>query len=280
MIALMSAVNLKVAEQINDDIHRILDSKSANYAAYMQNQFAIVTTLLKSTAEHITPFLQERSNLDSIKLAIQDMTMGSNFSKIGFLYVVKPYTNAESSMLAESGKMIIAYEDMGKDKKAKILEAKDEYLSFQAVKNALDSKKPQVGLPQMIGILDTNSYLGANITIPLLDKQGEVIAVLGSSVDVSMVADFLTDKNLDIYEGDVRYMLDSKGSLVVHSSKELIGKNIFEINPTMKELKYLLDSEKSGTFTYKSTLTNENLLANVTPFTIGGDEFDTHWAFV
>ncbi|RDU55471.1 hypothetical protein CQA37_03555, partial [Helicobacter sp. MIT 99-10781] len=280
ILALSIIISKQVRDEITTDINKILEANTLRYANYVQaNLDGTVSSLLTTheIIEHSIDFSESDAD-KKIGRILQDVLNNSKWSNFAYVYFTAPLQANNPLYKTKSGKTIISYYTENKTN-ATLMQADDAIADFPALKYTLDSKKARIGKPLQMHV-NGKSFLGVNVTTPLFDSQGNMVAVLGNIVDLKMMSDFLLNPQFDIYERNVRSVLTQDGIIAVHPKSDIIGRNLAELNPdpTAQKLLGVVAGKGEGLYDYVNYGSNDKSLAYIKTFEIGTQELNTTWA--
>ncbi len=282
ILTLSIIISKQVRDELNIDIAKILEANTLRYANYTQaNLDGMVSSLLTThdIIEHNVDF--SRSDVDKeIGHILQDVLNNSKWSNFAYVYFTSPLKTNNPLYKTKSGKTIISY--YSEDSSESILvQADDAIADFPALKYTLDSKRARIGKPLQMTINGT-SFVGVNVTAPLFDSQGNMIAVLGNIVDLKVMSDFLLNPRFDIYENNVRSVLTQDGTIAIHPKSDIIGQNLANLNPDPSAQKILgvAANKGEGLYDYVNYGSSDESLAYLKTFEIGTQELGDTWAMI
>ena len=115
-----------------------------------------------------------------------------------------------------------------------------------------------------------------SVVVPIIEN-GNLTATVGIDFGLQ-VFDTLTD-SLKPFETGYVFIVSNNGTFVTHPKKDIIGKNIAEVDPDYNAKYKVAENIKTGTpfyFYKKSTATGKIALTYFVPFTVG--KTTTSWA--
>lgn len=72
--------------------------------------------------------------------------------------------------------------------------------------------------------------MGINLGMPLFNKAGKFIGIVGFTFDFLEISKTILDPKLDFYKDDLRFLMTDQGVITIHKNKDAILKTIPEIN--------------------------------------------------
>lgn len=79
--------------------------------------------------------------------------------------------------------------------------------------------------------LEGQDFDAVNVAMPIFDRKNQVVGVIGMTLDFSDIATYLLDPKGQKYDGELRVLLNSDGFMAIHPNKNLVLKNLKDINP-------------------------------------------------
>ncbi|MBK1971845.1 methyl-accepting chemotaxis protein [Campylobacter sp. 2018MI35] len=283
LVILIMLITKQVSSNIIKDTENIIESNSKGYATHTQGIIDEITSLNKSAASTLTDMFRSTGkddlDIDNITNIITNILDNGANADIAYLYLLDPpeYFKEESKFFkTQSGKFVMLYEDEDVKKGGiKILQATDEIINFPTTKDILQNArygedKIYSNAPLKIKFGDTE-FFGVNIASPIFDKKDKVVGIIGMTLDFDQVASYLLDPESQLYDGELRLVLNSDGEIAVHPNKNLILKKLQEVN-NVKGNDQIYQAIKQGENriynNYISTTGLESYVS-ISPFKIG-----------
>lgn len=138
---------------------------------------------------------------------------------------------------------------------AKLIQADSVILSFKGVARAFSSKKLSISPPDFKTVNNQQMY-GISVNVPILDSNGEVIAVIGQLIRTSYMRQFIID---DLAKGHIKgafpFILTDNGISIIHNDTNLQGKALIEVNSheSAKALAKTVKEHKNALQLYQTT---------------------------
>ncbi|EAH6126818.1 aspartate chemotaxis receptor CcaA [Campylobacter jejuni] len=265
LIILISLITKQVSQNITKNTEDILASITKEYATQTQGIFGEMIALNKSISGTLTEMFRSTSkenlDIDSIANIITNAFDNSAYSNFTYLYLIDPpeYFKEESKFFnTQSGKFVMLYVDEEKDSKGgiKAIQASDEIANLQVVQDILKKakygeNKVYIGRPIRMN-LEGQDFDAVNIAMPIFDRKNQVIGVIGMTLDFSAIATYLLDPKSQKYDGELRVLLNSDGFVAIHPNKNLVLKNLKDVNPNKgaQETYKAMSEGKNGVFNY------------------------------
>ncbi len=141
---------------------------------------------------------------------------------------------------------------------------------------AKNSGKETILDPYLYNISGKDVLL-TTFSVPIYNQEGYVVGVAG--VDVSL--DMLNQKNYDSteYKSENLFLLSSDGTLIIHTNKDNLGKNIYDVETDKQKVDALLKSIQAGNayvYDTESDINGKACTKTLVPITFGNSS--TFWA--
>ncbi|MGX3098246.1 methyl-accepting chemotaxis protein [Helicobacter sp. 23-1046] len=278
-------INGEVKEEIRQDVRKILEANTLRYKNFMTGSFDEVATLGVSAVKKLsTEYVENRGGF--VKEAydeLSNMLLNSRWSNYAFLYMLNPRDSDVSNnlILTDKGRLVLTLKDTGG--KIEVLKAADSLVELPAIQEAVKSGGSAFGSPEMLKI-GNDEFFGVIMCGPVMNKSGEVTAILGVVIDLATLSNRLADKKLDIYEGNVRFIVDKNGTVAMHSANDSIkGGKMTELNKHETALKLFNEgvvAGKDGFYPYTTYGTNLEGVAYASSFQVGDESLNEHWTII
>ncbi len=279
-------INAEVKEAIRQDVRKILEANTLRYKNFMTAGFDEVATLgLSSTRKLGIDYVENRGGF--VKEAyseISNMLANSHWSNYAFLYVLNPRDSdvGNNLMLTDKGRLVLTLKDTGGGK-IETLKASDSLVELPTIQEAIKNGSSAFGSPEMLKI-GNDEFFGVITCNPVVDKSGEVTAILAVVIDLAALTNRLTDKKLDIYNGNVRFVVDKNGTVAIHSTNDsLKGRKMTEVNKHENALKLFNEgvvAGKDGFYPYTTYGTNLEGVAYAASFQVSDESLNKHWTII
>ncbi|MDE5603659.1 MAG: cache domain-containing protein, partial [Helicobacter sp.] len=134
-----------------------------------------------------------------------------------------------------------------------------------------------VGSPQRFNFAQ-KEFIGINIAMPIMDKNGKYIGAVGFMFDLQNFASYLLSDSLNLYEGDTRSLVTQDGILAVSSNDSILLKNLQEVNnrPETNAVLDAIRTRSSAVFNNYITTSGVESFASVVSFSTLHDS--SHWS--
>ncbi|CAM2983235.1 methyl-accepting chemotaxis protein [Helicobacter burdigaliensis] len=150
--------------------------------------------------------------------------------------------------------------------------------NLASIKEALSTKKLVFGEPREFDI-HGHKIFGANIVSPILNRKNEVVALLGTIVDLNQISKAIFGAKSIAYEENRSFLLSGNGTMLIHSNKDFIGKPLSSINQdkSANTLVEFIKSNELGVLEYRYDGVDN--YASVTNYRLWKD-LKTEWTLV
>ncbi|MDE6979547.1 MAG: cache domain-containing protein, partial [Helicobacter sp.] len=289
-IALSSTIMFNVSSTMIDESKRTLSINSARYANYIQGNFEQAITALQTTGYNLTDEIDSQTpEIAMLEYKIKNMLESNAWSNYGYIYLTNPEAHFSKTdnedFFTPNGKFLILIDkpEINKRGVSTIIEPTDVILATPEIAQAMTQKRIIFGEPSEL-IIDDLDVFAVNIVMPIINKNGNVVGVLGVIVDLYTMSKALLNERFNVFEGDARFVITQNGTIAIHSNRDILGKNLSSINQD-QSVQYILQASKSrqeSVAKYKNSEMNFESYAAIKPFAIGNDN-DTPlmtWAMV
>ncbi|RDU73064.1 hypothetical protein CQA66_02190 [Helicobacter aurati] len=154
------------------------------------------------------------------------ITHESDNTSYGFLYLIHRNSDAPENIRIDDGLMIFASQSS-----SNILRVDREILNLPAVQQAIQTRKEQLGVPMRIRI-EGREIQGSVFAFPIINKQREVIGVLGGILDYEHIANVLLATTNVSYPDEARILIAQDGTIITSNSNnkdKIIGLNLRDL---------------------------------------------------
>lgn len=265
LVILISLVTKQVSQSITENAEDIIASVSKEHAVQVQGIFNEIIALSKTVSNTLTEMFRvaskENLDMDSITNIVTNTFDNSVYSNFTYLYLIDPpeYFKEKSKFFnTQNGKFVMLYVDEETDNKGgiKAIQASDEIVNLQVVQDILKKakygeNKVYIGRPIRMNLEDQD-FDAVNIAMPIFDRKNQVVGVVGMTLDFSAIAAYLLDPKSQKYDGELRVLLNSDGFVAIHPNKNLVLKNLKDVNPNKgaQETYKAMSEGKNGVFNY------------------------------
>ena len=183
-------INAEVKSEIRSDVEKILQANTLRYKNFMTGSFDEVATLGIATISKLNvEYVENRSTF--VKEAydeLSNMLLNSHWSNYAFLYMLNPRDTdvSHNRVLTNKGRLVLSLKDIGG--KIEVLQAEDSLVELPAIQEAIKSGGSAFGSPEMLRI-GNDEFYGVIMCGPVMNKAGEVTAILGVVIDLVSLSD-------------------------------------------------------------------------------------------
>lgn len=279
VIILSTVIVLKVSSVMTTEAKRTLSINASRYANFIQGNFESVLTILQATAYNLENTLGKQQIVYApvLERHTKDMLESSIWSNYAYLHLLKPASSVSQEgsqdYFTSSGKFLILIDKPELRRGSSVLlEPDDNIVNLPEIGRAISQKRIIFGDPMSLTIDDLDIF-AVNIAIPIRNAKGDVIGVLGVIVDLYTMSKALLDDRFRVFENDTRFVITQNGLIAIHRDRELLTKNIIDVNP-VPTTRFILDASQNrqfGVYEYTVYGTDYMSYAAVNPFVINND---------
>ncbi|EAL3440679.1 methyl-accepting chemotaxis protein [Campylobacter jejuni] len=295
-IALMIAiVSFQVASYSEKEAKDTILLSSKRYVNYIQGMLNEEVTLTKGVATSLNEMFQNNDHIDIdlIESLIKNTFDSSHYAAYTFLYlkdttVLSDMQNVDKKYISPDGKtfsMIFFDQIVEKSGGITTISTPNNFSQLNLIQNIEQNAKYGdkdsvfVDSPRKLNY-DNNEFLGINFGMPIFNNKGKFIGVIGYTIDLLEISETILDPKFDFFEGDLRFLMNDQGVIVIHKNKDAILKTLPEINQDAS-VQLIIDAVKN----HKDLIIDNyvdlsgNLsYAGVASFSTLGDS--SHWSMV
>lgn len=245
----------------NNESNALIESATKNYATFIRGEIDNVVSSIQSIQVPLKAQILNVKNQSMMSDMVVSALDANNVATWSYLYI-KNRADFHGGNIIDSrhrlpnGDFLILAEDLsGSADNAKIIQADPVVLSFKGVAMALATKKISISPPDFKTINRTAMY-GISVNIPILNNNGEVIAVLGQLVRTSFMRQTIIDElNRWHIKGAFPFILADDGTTIIHQDVNLQGKKINEVNKdkSVNAMLKTVKEHKNAIGLYKTT---------------------------
>lgn len=270
----------------NKESNALINEITKNYATMIQGQIGDVVSSIKAVQ---IPMQQQILNVKNQNM-MANMILGSlnanDVASWSYIYVKnRADFHGENIIdsrykLANGDFLILAESSEPSLSNAKLIQADSVILSFRGVARAFSSKKLSISPPDFKTVNNQQMY-GISVNIPILDSNGEVIAVIGQLIKTSYMRQFIID---DLAKGHIKgafpFILTDNGVSIIHNDTNLQGKLLTEVNSheSAKALAKVVKEHKNALQLYQTTSGLEGY-ASINSFEVA-DNSEIFWSVI
>uniref|UniRef100_UPI001642E255 cache domain-containing protein n=2 Tax=Campylobacter jejuni TaxID=197 RepID=UPI001642E255 len=244
IVTMILIVSFKVSslaeKQAKDEV--LISSK--RYTNFVQGILNEPIGLTKGTSILINEMLEENDQISMplVEHLLQSFFDSSGYAAYAFLYLKDPSvlsdTNAmDKKFKSQDGHFAMIFHDraIGKSGGIETIQTPNNFSQLQIIRKVEQSSKHGdkdsifIGSPTKLNY-DGDEFLGINFAMPIFNKQGKFVGVMGYTLNLVTISSFITDPKLDMFEGDIRQLITDQGIITINKEKDSILKNIADIN--------------------------------------------------
>ena len=227
------------SKTINQETRFILEQASYRYGNLLHSVTKDVMGTLLTASATINNIIEDSNVITSERLENIVRSVPNNVESIEYVYLYMPdFKGKELIILSKSNHR--------QGEKADLLEADPKVATFSSVKKTLEAGKPSLSKSVHVEF-QGQQHFSQGFGVPIHDKKGKTIGVLGGFVDFDIVGKPLLVERAKIFEGDQRFVIDEEGTIVINQNPDFIGKNLNDVAPT-QETKDIIAATKEGKY--------------------------------
>ena len=252
MLGLVYVVSNHAEKILFNESHKLLSNAAKRSANLMQGYINETYSMLLSTHANVQDILNSDAQTleQELKHNLMNMLDQNNFGTYG--YIILKDVDRQSKFKVGNDYIMLALDSNPRNEGGvNILPSDSTILTLKGVQTALASGKPSVGTPRKFNFNNKELYI-LSLNIPLHNKQGKVIGVIGMLVDIDeLSADFRSDR-LSVFARDYRVLLNQDGMVIMHADKNFEGKILTEVNssPTALNVTNAIKNKQEGVVEY------------------------------
>ncbi|AQW82177.1 Cache sensor-containing MCP-domain signal transduction protein [Campylobacter pinnipediorum subsp. pinnipediorum] len=231
-------------------------------------------------AESISGAIEQDSKLspDSIgDMFMRIQESNPEFMSIWFMSANEKFYNkyqdgGDELLYAENG--LFAPWSVNSSGTPKLTKRTKEYRDAFYFTIARDTKKPAILDPYFYNFNGADVLI-TSFTVPVYAK-GKFVGTMGIAMNIEKIQEIVD--SIKLYKTDYALLMSHKGNLITYKDKNLIGKNLIEINPDAKPIVDALFDTKPLEIEIVSTITNKK--SKVIYSAVEIDNFDKNWGIV
>ena len=252
MLGLVYVVSSHAEKILFNESHKLLSNAAKRSANLMQGYINETYSMLLATHANVQDILNSDTQTleQELKHNLMNMLDQNNFGTYGYLYLKD--VDMQSKFKVGNDYIMLALDSNPRNEGGvNMLPSDSTILTLKGVQTALASGKPSVGTPRKFNFNNKELYI-LSLNIPLHNKQGKVIGVIGMLVDIDeLSADFRSDR-LSVFARDYRVLLNQDGMVIMHADKSFEGKILTEVNssPTALNVTNAIKNKQEGVVEY------------------------------
>lgn len=289
MLCMMSVILSQTSSVLLNEADKLIANASKRVSNDIAGYLSDVFVAIRGSQNNVQTLLQSGLNSDQaiMETNVASMLDSNNWGIYGYAYITDENYHANEIVNPKhklpNGDFLIITKDIEptKDGFVSTVQADMNFISMPSIQQVMQTGTASIGEPIRMHIPGEPEMIGVNIGLPLFDKQGKVKGVLGIVLDVAGLNTAVNDVRRTVFEGDYRFLVNSRGVIIAHPNQSYIGKTIAELanNPTMNELDKMIKERKDDVFLYQN-ISSQMSYAGLTTFDIGRGAGATYWGVV
>ncbi|HEF8032880.1 TPA: methyl-accepting chemotaxis protein, partial [Campylobacter jejuni] len=295
IVVIVLTVSIYTSKSMEKEAKDSIFLSSKRYVNYMEGILNEEVVLTKAMATSLNEIFSKNDQVNAgiIESLLRNTFDSSGYAAYAFLYlqdssILTHVESLDKNFKNSDGKsvtMIFFDETTGKAGGIKSIHAPSNFSQLPIIekikKNARygDLDTIFLGSPSRLNY-DGTEFLGINLGMPLFNKEGKFIGIVGFTFDFLEISETILDPKLDFYKDDLRFLITDQGVIVIHKNKDAILKTLPEINQDAS-VQLIIDAVKN----HKDLIIDNyvdlsgNLsYAGVASFSTLGDS--SHWSIV
>ncbi|MCV3370938.1 methyl-accepting chemotaxis protein [Campylobacter lari] len=258
VVILISVVSTQVSSNMENQAKEIIHQSSKRYMNFIEGALNESIASTKSTASSIDDFIlrEGRFDISSIENIIQNTLDSASHASYAFLILEDKSnldsTNVKKQYRSENGNfgMLFLDNDVNNVGGLETIQFTEKLKNMPIINKLYaevkhnDRDKVFVGIPVKQD-LGKGEFIGINIAIPIFDQNDKNIGAVGYVFDLNSFSTALLDPSLNIFNGEIKALLNKDGLIAVHSVSSLVLKNLQEAN-SYPEAKMVVDAVKAN----------------------------------
>lgn len=275
IVILSAIITDSVSDNMQEDAKVIIEKQSSSDANKISGILWEVSTVTQALGSTLNGILKttDLANLSDNRLhnILEWIMDSSSFMDYGFLYLIDAPAHLKENPLnlTTKGQFMILVQDTDVNSAGGILQkkARDSLVEgLKSIQDAIRLGKPNsddifVGKGRKF-IIENETFVGLSISVPLFNKNGQIIGVVGSVIDLEKnVNGLLKESN---FEGDNKFLVDGDGLVLgCANNSENALKYIQDINQHKgaQDVINAIKNQKTGIMDYTSANGVKNFAA-------------------
>ncbi|WP_104686177.1 methyl-accepting chemotaxis protein [Helicobacter bilis] len=252
MLGLVYVVSNHAEKILFNESHKLLSNVAKRSANLMQGYINETYSMLLSTHANVQDILNSGTQTleQELKHNLMNMLDQNDFGTYG--YIILKDVDMQSKFKVGNDYIMLALDSNPRNEGGvNMLPSDSTILTLKGVQTALASGKPSVGTPRKFNFNNKELYI-LSLNVPLHNKQGKVIGVIGMLVGIDeLSADFRSDR-LSVFARDYRVLFNQDGMVIMHPDKNFEGKILTEVNssPTALNVTNAIKNKQEGVVEY------------------------------
>lgn len=245
IVVIVLTVSIYTSKSMEKEAKDSIFLSSKRYVNYMEGILNEEVVLTKAMATSLNEIFSKNDQVNAgiIESLLRNTFDSSGYAAYAFLYlqdssILTHVESLDKNFKNSDGKsvtMIFFDETTGKAGGIKSIHAPSNFSQLPIIekikKNARygDLDTIFLGSPSRLNY-DGTEFLGINLGMPLFNKEGKFIGIVGFTFDFLEISETILDPKLDFYKDDLRFLITDQGVIVIHKNKDAILKTLPEIN--------------------------------------------------
>ncbi|MDE7317802.1 MAG: methyl-accepting chemotaxis protein, partial [Helicobacter sp.] len=259
-IAGMTVVTTKqTSEILIDEAEKLASNIAARMGSLIMGQVDQGFYSVKTSTITLEAFLRSPNN-DSqsvMETVIYAMLDSSDIGAYAYVYLDRDdfanerIQNPKHRLPNGRFQILVADKNPGTDGAVEVVQANEKILNIPSVQAALQSGKPNIGVPHELDIGDGKHRIVA-FNFPLHSSAGKVQGVVGMLVNLDALTKEMLSQDMSVFEGDYRFLVTDDGIVAAHPQSIYFGKRMWDVNnnETMQNIKQVIQSHENGVLEY------------------------------
>ncbi|TLD98576.1 methyl-accepting chemotaxis protein, partial [Helicobacter muridarum] len=236
------------ADELKQQNAKILNQASSRYINLLSETATEMYTAMLIGSTIINTEVQKDNIKNTDYILDSIASLPNNVLTFNWIYLYIPKININSE---QKEIVVVTRNDGNKGTKSYSFIEDRSILQFEDVQKAFRDNKPSLSKPRRINFQNQDMFV-QGLSLPIRDKDGKVIGVLGCLVDFNIVGKPFLDKEATVYPNDQRFMIDNEGIIAINKNQSYLGSKLDEISPTQysKDILAAAREGRGGIFPY------------------------------
>ncbi|RDU55460.1 methyl-accepting chemotaxis protein [Helicobacter sp. MIT 01-3238] len=245
IISLVLIVSFRLSETMKISAEQVIANASARNADFVANAFGESSSMLSASVQnledilHLIPYYEVDPTIfeDTLTNALDNLS----YATYGYIYLTNPpsnFRNKNSNFTSQNGDFVIFYKDenMKAHGGLKLQKANSAIVGLSSVQKALKSSygKELVNFGEPKNINVGGNLIGVNVAAPIFDSNKKIIGAIGFIIDSAILGEYILDPSLRNFEGEDKMLVNSNGTITVHTNSKIVLENYFDLNKSPK----------------------------------------------
>ena len=258
IIILSVIITNRVSENMEANAKTIVSATADGDSTHISGMLEELATITQGSAK-VLNHIFENADIHTLDLLrIYDVLEGvfdsSSYADYGFLYLKDAPAHFKANpinLTQECEFMMLLYDkDTSKFGGVSQKQPRDSLIKeLASIQNAITQgkygdDKVFFGKPRRFKI-ENEEFIGFAMAMPFFDSRKRVLGAVGFILNSEhSINDFLNNRKESIFEGDMKFLVDSEGTIISNPNPQFLLKSIQEINPR-KETQDLFNAIKN-----------------------------------